>query len=458
MQGGIGHTGRAVVIALAGLIGCGGGGSGDGPGDGDAPLVDGGPPDAFVDPCTDATVRCYYLAPDGDDGAAGTIAAPWFSLERAWQVVDAGDVIYLRGGTYALRTKPVLLGRSGEAGRTIKIWNYPGETPVLTPGPDYVLEEYVGLFFTGDYVHWRGLELTGFVNVDGFVARALRVEASSHNVFERLHMHHNGSGLLIQAGDGGGPNSDDNLVLNSDFHHHQDPVTGYGNADGIGLNFIDAGAHNTIRGCRAWANSDDGFDVFANAGAVLIENCWSWNNGYIPDTNTPGGDGEGFKLGIVYDAGDQVLRTVLGSVAVANRLSGFHQEEGDCRMELTNNTAYANLDAGFNFNYLDRAHRLHNNVAYANELNGGLAGPATTSSHNAWGGPGESTDGWADIVNDADFVSLDVSELEAPRQADGSLPEISLLHLAADSDLVDAGLDVGQPFAGVAPDVGAFER
>ena len=31
------------------------------------------------------------------------------------------------------------------------------------------------------------------------------------------------------------------------------------------------------------------------------------------------------------------------------------------------------------------------------------------------------------------------------------------MHLAADSDLIDAGLNVGLPFNGPAPDLGAFE-
>jgi hypothetical protein len=45
----------------------------------------------------------------------------------------------------------------------------------------------------------------------------------------------------------------------------------------------------------------------------------------------------------------------------------------------------------------------------------------------------------------------------SPRQADGSLPEIEFLHLASGSDLIDAGVDVGLPFNGKAPDLGAFE-
>ncbi|MFI8829649.1 DUF1565 domain-containing protein [Streptomyces afghaniensis] len=42
----------------------------------------------------------YYVAPNGNDGAAGTQAAPWASIARAQAVAKAGDTVYFRGGTY----------------------------------------------------------------------------------------------------------------------------------------------------------------------------------------------------------------------------------------------------------------------------------------------------------------------------------------------------------------------
>lgn len=435
--------------------------SNDAPGN-DAPGNDAPGMDAPVDPDPDPTeicrtARCFFLAPTGDDGAAGTIDDPWFSLNRAWMDVGPGDYVFLRGGTYDLVEKPLLLGRSGTAGAMIHVWAYPGETPVLRPGPTYVLEEYVGIFFTGDYVHFRGLELTGFRNVDHFVAAALRVEASSHNLFERLNVHHNGSGMRIQDGDGGGPASDDNTVIDSDFHHNEDPFTSYGNADGLQIAFVSPGTHHVVRGCRAWENSDDGFDFFANEGHVLVEDSWSWRNGYIPDTDTQGGNGDGFKLGVTGDHPTEVLRTLRRVVAWGNRLSGFHSEEGNARMEVFHATSVRNGELGFHFDYMNRAHLLRNDVAFENGLHPVTYGSETVTDHCAWGGGGEGLD-WANTVTAADFVSLDPAELEATRGPDGRLPTITFLHLAPGSDLIDAGADLGEPFAGAAPDLGAFER
>jgi hypothetical protein len=56
-----------------------------------------------------------------------------------------------------------------------------------------------------------------------------------------------------------------------------------------------------------------------------------------------------------------------------------------------------------------------------------------------------------------DFISLDENLAKAPRQADGSLPDNGFARLVAGSDLIDQGVDVGLPYCGAAPDLGAFE-
>jgi uncharacterized repeat protein (TIGR02059 family) len=60
-------------------------------------------------------------------------------------------------------------------------------------------------------------------------------------------------------------------------------------------------------------------------------------------------------------------------------------------------------------------------------------------------------------VSDGDFQSVSTTGMDGPRQADGSLPVLNFLKLAKGSDLIDAGVDVGQAYDGKAPDLGAFE-
>ncbi len=60
-------------------------------------------------------------------------------------------------------------------------------------------------------------------------------------------------------------------------------------------------------------------------------------------------------------------------------------------------------------------------------------------------------------ITNADFVSLDQSQLTAPRKSDGSLPDIDFMRPAQGSDIVDAGIDIGFGFQGEAPELGAIE-
>jgi hypothetical protein len=58
---------------------------------------------------------------------------------------------------------------------------------------------------------------------------------------------------------------------------------------------------------------------------------------------------------------------------------------------------------------------------------------------------------------DADFISVDTTGVRGPRKSDGSLPDINFMHLASNSQFVNAGTNVGLSFIGTAPDLGCFE-
>lgn len=96
--------------------------------------------------------KTYYLQPTGSDVNAGTLTAPFKTLQKAWTVVAPGDTIYLRGGTYAINTQQGLTGKNGTAAATIKVWAYPGERPAITlaAGSDLINTGLnVGLPFNG---------------------------------------------------------------------------------------------------------------------------------------------------------------------------------------------------------------------------------------------------------------------------------------------------------------------
>jgi hypothetical protein len=55
-------------------------------------------------------------------------------------------------------------------------------------------------------------------------------------------------------------------------------------------------------------------------------------------------------------------------------------------------------------------------------------------------------------------VSIESSGALGPRAADGGMPNVDFLKLAAGSQMIDKGTDVGLPFVGAAPDLGAYEH
>jgi hypothetical protein len=56
-----------------------------------------------------------------------------------------------------------------------------------------------------------------------------------------------------------------------------------------------------------------------------------------------------------------------------------------------------------------------------------------------------------------DFLSMDTSWAVAPRRDDGGLPEVPFMRPVPNGRLVDQGVNIGDPFHGSAPDLGAFE-
>ena len=71
-----------------------------------------------------------------------------------------------------------------------------------------------------------------------------------------------------------------------------------GNSDGFGFHFSNADyTGNRAVGCRAWMNSDDGFDFIGCKAPVELDHCWALYSGWKDDKVKTPGDGNGFKCG-----------------------------------------------------------------------------------------------------------------------------------------------------------------
>jgi hypothetical protein len=57
----------------------------------------------------------YYVALDGNDNNAGTKSQPFATIQKAQTVVQPGDTVYLRGGTYLLTEAQIAKKERGYA-------------------------------------------------------------------------------------------------------------------------------------------------------------------------------------------------------------------------------------------------------------------------------------------------------------------------------------------------------
>lgn len=99
----------------------------------------------------------YYVAKDGDDSNPGTFALPWATIQHAADTLVAGDVVYVRAGTYNEMVIPM---HSGASGAQITYAAFPGDT-VTIDGQGISVPEYCGLFYlTGvDYIKVEGFRV-----------------------------------------------------------------------------------------------------------------------------------------------------------------------------------------------------------------------------------------------------------------------------------------------------------
>ena len=73
----------------------------------------------------------YYVAPStsgGSDSNAGTLAAPFETLQYAVNRLSAGDILYIRAGTYR---ETITIDEDGASGNLITIENYNNEVVTI---------------------------------------------------------------------------------------------------------------------------------------------------------------------------------------------------------------------------------------------------------------------------------------------------------------------------------------
>lgn len=410
----------------------------------------------------------YFVATNGSDSNSGTIDKPFATLGKAQSKVMAGDTVYIRQGTYRVTEAEIMehytagsttwsrvfkMSKSGTGpDKRICYSGYKNERPVFDLSAVKPENERVIVFYvSGSYLHFRNIEVVGTqVTIVGHTqSECFRNEGGSDNIYEHLSMHDGMAiGFYIVTGK-------NNLVLNCDAYNNYDPVSDGGkggNVDGFGGHLTSPQCTgNVFRGCRAWYNSDDGFDLINCQAVFTIDNCWSFLNGYTKDGGKAG-DGTGFKSG-GYGMSDSPkapsvisMHIVQYCLAYMNKNKGFYANHHLGGIAWYNNTGYQNPS---NFCMLNRktaseavdvpgyGHIIMNNLSHT---------PRSSGKHIIDVNQAEceiANNSFLPVdmaVTDDDFVSLDASQLTLPRKSDGSLPYVEFLRLKTNSKLYNAGM------------------
>jgi O-antigen/teichoic acid export membrane protein len=129
-------AGLPVLLASLVLISCGG-------------AADRPPPVAAASDATPSPRHTFYVAPDGSDGAPGTMTRPFRTVAHALKRLRYGERLYVRGGTYTERVDVKV--EPGRSDARVRVSNFPGERPILR-----------GQLWIGNPSYWtiRGINVT----------------------------------------------------------------------------------------------------------------------------------------------------------------------------------------------------------------------------------------------------------------------------------------------------------
>ena len=405
----------------------------------------------------------YYISPSGNDKNNGTSKdTPFASLATAQNKVKAGDVIYILPGTYQVKESEIMDKTSSNVWDVIFDFTTSGteSSPIIYKGildaqgnrPVFDLSAInTGKRLTGFYIRAKYLEFSNFevigINVPqsskNTQSENIRINGGSYCRFDNIATHDGmGIGFYLTG------RSAHNTISNCDAYNNFDSVNisvnNGGNSDGFGCHVSANCEGNVFEYCRAWQNSDDGFDFINCQSAATARYCIAYRNGFDKDGNKRA-DGNGFKAG-GYGMGKEVkissvpMHEVSHCLSVGNKANGFYTNHHLGGVKFDHNSAYRN--GSYNYSFVNRkgssladnidvdgyGHIVTNNISYkSSKIVKSIDINQCTIQGNSFSYINQT---WInETLNDDDFYSLNLDELTAARNTDGSLPTINFMRL-----------------------------
>lgn len=445
----------------------------------------------------------YYLAPGGT-GNGMSIDKPMGDPVAAFAKLTAGDILWVRGGTYNL-SETIKVNQTGTKDARICVFAYENEKPVFDFSGQNHTDETTAKASRGilhnigaNYWHYRGLEICNAAD------NGMKLEGS-FCVVELCTFHDNGD-TGLQQGFGKGSKGENtrnteylygryNIIVNCDSYNNHDTWSNGGDADGFAIKLY-PGPGNEFHGCRAWYNSDDAWDLYYTAFPIVVDNCWALKSGWDK------GNGNGFKMGGCKQGGislgAHVFKNCISAFNISKGYDQNHHYEGS---HMLNCLAYKNK-INFGFNMEEPTYGkwvLRNCVGFGGtERNHQFTEGTLDASYCQWididnvnpisekaGGSDATGNKYNKSIADysSEYESLDYDVAIGARQENGELP-LKFGRLVASSQFIDKGTPITNftttdaekdyyaysdnapknwsitltiPYVGAAPDYGPYE-
>lgn len=422
-----------------------------------------------------ADSKTYYISPKGSDKNQGLDKSkPFATLAKAQSLVEPGDIVYIMPGTYHVKENDLmahahdknyavayLLDKSGTAKRPISyigLLDEKGKRPVFDFSGIKVKARVTGFLLSAKYLRIKNIETIGIqVNVEKHTqSENFRISNGSYNILENIAAH-DGMGIgfyLINR-------CAHNYIINCDAYNNYDNFSEGGkggNSDGFGCHpgSLDS-QDNVLIGCRAWYNSDDGYDLINAQAPVKFIYCIAYKNGLgiVNGEEKKLADGNGFKCG-GYGMGTKVrikfekapMHIVANCVSAENRANGFYANHHLGGLSFSHCSAFKN--GGGNFNMTNRkdasetgnvnvngyGHLIDHCLSFGSDaiksakhltmVDGDKKDCTIKENTFTWN---SNTKKWDNDpkLNRKTFKSLDPTSLMAPRYKEGFLPAFDFL-------------------------------
>jgi hypothetical protein len=372
--------------------------------------------------------NAYYIAQDGNDSDDGSLQHPWRTVSNAWRKSGGGDTVMVREGTYTegeIWLTPSRQGK-GEVGQMWTLRSYPGEQARFT-NARFIVD--------ASFVRIQGLVLDG-------VGSNSNIDVGDSGVPERVEILDN---LFT------GRQSERVVSLTCIDGLIQGNIVNITSGSVSHAFYIKHGSNNIIRDNHITGMNKYGIQIYDedkySQYAAAIKNLLVENNTIV---------GSQTRSGIVVSGGDGTRPPIeVDGVVIRNNLILNHAEnailvayEGRIRnISIYNNVLYGN-DIGIEISADDvDGVMIKNNIFLSNRYTQTDITSRINNlviSHNLYHQPASVGSGAHDdnpIWGDPMFVNAPGGDF----------------HLQPNSPAIDAGVDLGLPFNGVAPDLGAFE-